>query len=197
MKHTDYIGETGHVRAENKLLKFFVIVIGIVVLINSAFLVTVMKHERTILVPAGLNSRVEVTDGTASEDYLKLMTRYVMSLALTYTPATARGQFGDLLNLYSPDSFSEAKKMFYNLADTVETAQVSNSFYIERIKDMGQGVIEVTGLERQFAQDGNSLSSDQATYNLNYSISDGRFILTGISEKAGSGSNSSEKRGSK
>ena len=183
-----FLGEKAKTQAENKLLKFVVGAIGATVLINTLLLVTVMKHERTILVPAGLNSRVKITDGTASDDYLKMMTRYVMGLALNYTPTTAREQFSDLLGLYSSDAFPAAKKMFYNLADTVETAQVSSSFYIQGIKVyMDKNIIEVTGLKREFAQDGSALNgSQQSTYELCYRISNGQFMLTGFSAKGGS-----------
>ena len=166
------------------MLRFFVVVIGATVLVNSFFVYTSVKHQRTILVPVGLNSGMEVSDSNASDDYLKFITRYAAGLALNYTPATARHQFGELLVLYAPDAFPEAKRSFYSLADSVETAKVTNSFYIQNIRvDREQCVIEVTGLKRQFAEDRSVMDDVQTTYELSYRISGGRFMLTGFKEK--------------
>ena len=183
-----YMQKLSNVMAENRLLKFAVAVIGLAVIANCFFTFNMAKHERTILVPTGLNSRVEISDGHASDGYLDLMTRYVLDLALDYTPATARQQFGEFLTLYSPAVFPEARKTFYSLADTVETAGVSSAFFIGGIKvDRAKGVIEATGVSRQFAQDGSPLGPDKETsYELSYRISDGRFQLTGFGEKGGS-----------
>ena len=183
-----YMQRLSNVMAENRLLKLVVVVIGLAVIANCFFTFNMAKHERTILVPAGLNSRVEVTDGQASDGYLDLMTRYALGLALDYTPATARQQFGEFLTLYSPGAFPEARKAFYSLADTVETADVSSVFFIGSIKvDRTKSVLEATGVSRQFAQDGSPLGPDrQTTYEMTYRISNGRFQLTGFGEKGGS-----------
>jgi conjugal transfer pilus assembly protein TraE len=179
-----FMQRSSNIKGENRLLRFFVAVIGAAVIVNSFFVYTSVKHQRTVLVPAGLNSRVEVSDGNASDDYLKFITRYAAGLALNYTPATARQQFGELLSLYSPDAFPEAKKAFYGLADTVETAGVTNSFFIISIRvDRKKGVIDMTGLKRQSAQDSKVIDDVQTTYELGYGISDGRFMLTYFKEK--------------
>ena len=184
MKLDIFMQKASNLAGENRLLRFFVLVIGIAVLVNSFFVYTSVKHQRTVLVPVGLNSKVEVADSSASDDYLKLMTRYTLGLALNYTPANARQQFGELLSLYSPDIFPEAKKTFYSLADTVETAKATNSFYIQSIHaDKDKGVIEVVGLKRQFAEDKRVVDDMQAMYELHYRISDGRFMLTDFREK--------------
>ena len=184
MKLDIFMQKSSNLAGENRLLRFFVIVIGVAVLINSFFVYTSIKHQRTVLVPVGLNNRVEVADSSASDDYLKFITRYAAGLALNYTPATARQQFGELLALYAPDAFPEAKKTFYSLADTVETAKVTNSFYIQQIQvERERGVIVVTGLKRQFAEDRKVIDDLQAVYELSYRISDGRFMLTDFREK--------------
>lgn len=175
---------SSNVAGENRLLRFFIIVIGAAVLVNSFFVYTSARHQRTILVPIGLNSRVEVLDDNASDDYLKFVTRYAIGLALNYTPATVRQQFGELLALYYPDAFPEAKKTFYGLADTVETAKVTNSFYIQSIHvDRAKGIIEATGLKRQSAEDRKVIEDVLTTYELGYRITEGRFMLTDFKEK--------------
>lgn len=184
MKLDIFMQKSSNIAGENRLLRFFIVVIGAAVLVNSLFVYTSVKHQRTVLVPIGLNIRVEVSDSNASDDYLKFITRYAAGLALNYTPATARQQFGELLALYSPDAFPEAKKSFYSLADTVETARVTNSFYIQSIQvDREKGAIEIIGLKRQYAEDRKVIEDVQTAYELGYRISDGRFMLTDFKEK--------------
>jgi hypothetical protein len=53
---------------------------------------------------------------------------------------------------------------------------------VDRVK----GVIEAAGVLRQFGPDGSPIgSAREAIYDLTYLISDGRFMLTGFSEKGG------------
>ena len=207
-----YMDKLSNLTAENRLLKFVVAVIGCAVLANTFIMLGMTRRARTILVPPalvppalvspalvspalvspalvspGLSAKVEISGDQASDGYLELMTRYVTGLALNYTPATAREQFGELLALYSPSAFPEAKKTFYALAGTVETANVSSVFTPGSIKvDRMRGVIDATGVQRQFAQDGGPLVPDkETTYEISYRISGGRFELTGFSEKGG------------
>lgn len=182
-----YLDKLSNMTAENRLLKFAVLVLGLAVAANCVFTFAMARHERTILVPAGLDGRVEVLGSGASDRYLDLMTRYATDLALNYTPATARRQFGELLALYSPEAFPEARKAFYALAGAVETANVSSAFSVGRIKvDRAGGVIDVAGVLRQFGPDGSSMGGAmEAEYELSYLISDGRFQLTGFNKKGG------------
>ena len=187
-----YTDKLSNLTAENRLLKFVVVVIGCAVLANTFIMLGMTRRARTIIVPPalvspGLSAKVEISGDQASDGYLELMTRYVTGLALNYTPATAREQFGELLALYSPSAFPDAKKTFYALAGTVETANVSSVFTPGSIKvDRMRGVIDATGVQRQFAQDGGPLGPDkETTYEISYRISDGRFELTGFSEKGG------------
>ena len=90
MKLDMFLQRSSNIAGENRLLRFFVVVIGAAVLVNSFFVYTSVRHQRTILVPVGLNSEMEVSDSNASDDYLKFITRYAAGLALNYTPATAR-----------------------------------------------------------------------------------------------------------
>ncbi len=182
-----YLQKLSNLTAENRLLKLALIVIGGAVVFSTLYTVSAVKNERTILVPAGLNGRVEVADGRASDSYLDLMTRYVVDLALNYTPATARKQFGELLSLYTSEAFPEAQKTFYALSGTVETANVSSAFSMDRIKvDRKRDAIEVTGVLRQFGSDGSPIGgAKEAAYELTYRIFDGRFMLTSFNEKGG------------
>lgn len=181
MKLEAYLQSSSNKVAENRVLKFFVVIIGGAVLLNTILLSRAMNTARTILIPPGLNTRLEITREHASEETLRAYTRYVLGLAASYTQATARGQFEELLGMYAPDSYPEAKKSFYELADRIETAHITSAFYIQQIL-ISPSSIEARGVRKQFVEV-TRVDESVKSYLLHYQIIDGRFTLLSISEK--------------
>jgi conjugal transfer pilus assembly protein TraE len=183
MKLDIFLQKTANLSLENRILKLIVIVIGITVLINTFMTYKALNSHRTILVPPVMNSRIEIAGDKASEEYIKSFTRYLCGLAFSYTSATARGQFDELLTMYAPDAFAEGKRIFYGLADSIETAKNTNAFYIQELKvDSDRHQIEVIGIKRQFVED-RMIDSGIRTYIIEYSIENGRFMIQKITEK--------------
>lgn len=183
MKLDIFLQKTANLALENRILKLIVIVIGITVLINTVMIYRALNSQRTILVPPIINSKIEIAGDKASEEYIKSFTRYLCGLAFSYTYATARGQFDELLTVYAPDKFPEAKRIFYNLADSIETAKNTSAFYIQRLEvDNDRYQIQVTGLKRQFVED-RMIESGVKTYIIEYRIENGRFMIQKIFEK--------------
>ena len=181
MKLATYLQNSSNKVAENRILKFAVLIIGGVVLFNTVLLSRAMNTARTIIIPPALNTRLEVTQESASEESLRAYARYVMGLAASYTQATARGQFEELLGLYAPESYPEAKKNFYELADRIETAHITSAFYIQQIF-IAASSIEGRGVRKQFVEV-TRVDEVVKSYLLHYRIIDGRFTLLNISEK--------------
>lgn len=178
-----FLQKTANLALENKILKLMVIVIGLTVLVNTVMISRALNSHRTILIPPVINSRIEIAGDKASEEYIRSFTRYVCGLAFSYTYATARGQFDDLLTMVAPEDFPEAKRLFYTLADSIETAKNTSAFYIQRLAvDRERLQIEVSGLKRQFAED-KMIESGVKTYVIEYRIENGRFMIRKISEK--------------
>lgn len=183
MKLDIFLQKTANLSLENMILKLIVIVIGITVLINTVMTYRALNSHRTILVPPVMNSRIEIAGDRASEEYIKSFTRYLCGLAFSYTSATARGQFDELLTMYAPEAFPEAKRTFYSLADSIETARNTNAFYIQGLKvDSDRHQIEVIGIKRQFVED-RMIDSGIKTYIIEYRIENGRFMIQKITEK--------------
>lgn len=169
---------------ENKLLKFVVVVIGCVELWNSHKIDKAMKYQRTVLVPAGLNQKVTIVGDRASDEYLRVFARIVSNLAFNYNSSSARGQFGELLQYFTPEAFPAAKSAFYSMADTIERTRVSSSFVISRPAeiDSDKQTIAVTGAQRQWV-DSNFIDVAEKTYLISFKMIDGRFAVTAITEK--------------
>jgi len=170
--------------AENRLLKFVVVVIALAAAYNQVEMTHLMKNEKIVVVPPGLNSRVEIIGDKASDEYVKSFARYVCGLALTYTPGNARLQFAELLTSFSSEKFPDAKKQLYGLADTIETAKVTNIFAINAISiDPNKHEIEVKGQNIVFYDDKKIPEQGLKSYLIGYQIQNGKFSVVSIGEK--------------
>jgi conjugal transfer pilus assembly protein TraE len=179
--------------AENRMLKFTALVLLAAVLILSACVVTVMNKERVILVPPVINSKVMITGDSASEDYLREFTRYIISLALTYNPANARSQFSELLAVYDPAGFPNARKELYELADKIEITRASSAFHIQTMtNNPAKNQVEVLGSKMTYIGE---MKADivQTSYIVEYRFDNGKFILTRLYEKAAGANNANTK----
>ena len=173
-----------NLRSENKLLKFVVIVIGCVQLWNSHKIDTAMKYQRTILIPLGLDQKVTIVGDRASDGYLKVFARIISNLAFNYNSASARGQFGELLQYFTPETFPAAKTEFYSMADTIERTRVSSSFVISKPVeiDSEKQTMKVTGTQRQWVES-NFIDTSEKNYLIAFQMTDGQFRVTSITER--------------
>lgn len=175
--------------AENSLLKVCVAVFAIVSIVNSVQIHKAMSLQRTIVLPPDIKEKFEVTGDSASQSYFKPIAIYITDLAFNYTASNARWRFDELLTMYAPDNYPDAKRMFYELADKIEaSAKASSDFHQQKIFIFDESKkIEVSGLRRIYSE--NTIIEDaQRTYVIEYGIKDGRFVINKLYEKiAGNG----------
>lgn len=181
MKADIFVQKSSNLFVENRLLKFVVGVMAVAVCFNSMMVYRAVKYQRTILIPPTMTGTVEFVQGQPTESYVKDISRKIVNLATTYSPPTARGQFNDLLALYTPEAYPEASKSWYSLAGRIEESQVSSTFYMEKIT-LGESTIEMFGNLVQFAGD-TKLETAAKTYVVAYRIRDGRFEISEFKEK--------------
>jgi conjugal transfer pilus assembly protein TraE len=112
------------------------------------------------------------------------MARHIISLSTTYSPATARGQFDELLELYAPETYPTASESWYSLGSQVEETRVSSVFYLERIVLASEESIEVYGTTQQFANE-MEIQKSPRCYRIRYRLDNGRFYLLQLEEKSG------------
>ena len=183
MKLNLFLQKSSNVVAENRLLKFVVVVIGIAAVINTFMTCRALNYQRTVIVPPVLKSRIEITGDRASEEYIKAFSRYIAALAFSYSPGGVKAQFDELLALYAPDVFPEGKRLLYELADRVITTRVTSVFFISKLYVGGEkSQIELQGQRRLYVDD-RKVEDLLKTYLIDYRISDGRFQIMKISEK--------------
>jgi len=181
MKTDIFVQKTSNVFAENRLLKFVIASLSLAVLFNSFMVYRAVRYQRVVLIPPKMTGTIEFVQGKPTDTYLRDTCRRIVNLAGTYSPATARGQFEELLTYYAPESYPVASKEWYSLAGRVEESLVSSVFYLEKIT-IKKNTMEVFGLLRQFAGD-TPLENNSKTYLIDYRIQDGRLYIVSIREK--------------
>ena len=182
-----FLQKSSNIFAENRLLKFVVVALGIAVVINTAGLFMALNSQRVILVPPVVNSKISISGDKASDEYLKEFARYILNLALTYNPVNARLQFSELLAVYDPAEFQASRKELYELADKIENTKASSAFYIQSIiNDTEKRRLEVTGTKKTYMVD-QKAEDAQKVYLIEYRIDNGKFILVRLYEKPAQG----------
>ena len=182
-----FLQKSSNIFAENRLLKFVVVALGIAGVINTAGLFMALNSQRVILVPPVVNSKISISGDKASDEYLKEFARYILNLALTYNPVNARSQFSELLSVYDPAEFQASRKELYELADKIENTKASSAFYIQSIiNDTEKRRLEVTGTKKTYMVD-QKAEDAQKVYLIEYRIDNGKFILVRLYEKPAQG----------
>lgn len=78
-----FLQKTSNIVAENRLLKFVVVVIGVAAIANAVMTYRALNYQRTIIVPRSLKSRIEITGDRVSEEYVKAFSRYIAALSFS------------------------------------------------------------------------------------------------------------------
>ena len=178
-----FVQKASDVFTQNRLLKFCMVAMALAVIFNSFMVFRAVKYQRVILIPPKMTGTVEFVRGQPTDNYLKDMCRRMVNLALTYTPATARSNFSDLLAMYDPKFYPRAEKIWYSLADRVEDSKITSVFYIQRIKVQKKSSLEITGELRQYTAAGDLFKNQTSIYIIDYRIGDGTMYLQSINEK--------------
>ncbi len=178
-----FLQKTANLFTENRLLKFVIVVLALAVVVNSFLVFRAIRYQRVILIPPKLTGTIEFVQGKPSDGYIRDMGRRITSLAATYSPATARFQFDELLAFYAPEAYPQAAKTWYALAGRVEESLISNVFYPQNlILESNASRLEITGERKQFA-DNKLVDAAKKTYVVRYRLEDGRFYLLSFMEK--------------
>ena len=178
-----FLQKASNLFAENRLLKFVVIVQMLALIWVVGRVEDIKNKIRTVIQPPVLNSKVEVSGSWTSDSYVKEYIRYIGALVWNYSPGTARTQFAELLVSWHPSSFEAAKEKLYLKADQIEQTRAASVFYINRIENHSdKHVIEVIGNKLLTMQD-KSVENTTMTYMVQYAVENGRFWIMGIEEK--------------
>jgi len=179
-----YLNELSEHQANNKLLKLVIIILGIGLIFNGFVSYMLSKRARTIIVPPIVNKQFEISGEKLSGEYVAMMSRYIVGLIYNYNPDTARASFEEALSLWDPDSYPDRKKEFYDILETIRTAHISSSFYVQGVRiDDKKREIEIQGQKKQYAND-HIIKNAPETYTLKYKNINGRFYIESLNQRS-------------
>lgn len=186
MKLDLFVQKTSNLQLKNQMYRFAVIVIALAVVVNSYYTYRFLNEQRIVVIPpGGLDEKVSVWTGGGDEAYLKMMTRYAMGLYLTYSPATVRNQYAELLSLYHPASYDEGKTALYDLASKVEISNVISVFTLSGIEYLNKArnilEIEAKGVRSLYSK-GQKLDEKTSSFFMTVIFENGRFYITEVKD---------------
>lgn len=182
MKFELFKQQTSNLFAENRLLKFGFVVLLMISGYNATAIRNVQKDVRTVIVPVGASGTLEVAGASASDDYLLSMARYVTNMVGNYTATSARDQFEELLKLFAPETYGEARDHFMSLADKIEKYPTIASMMVWEGKTAlkaADGVMQI-GTQKHRLVEGKTTKTDRVVYEIRYEIRNGRFYILSI-----------------
>ena len=183
MKLDKFIQTSSNLYAENRLLKFVVVCIGCAVVASSMFSYAAMQNQKVVILPPVVDKRIMISGNTVNEDYVRLFTRYAMTLLNNYTTTSAEGQFEEFLtHLVSTDFYPDMRDTLNALTDTIKRLNITSAFYPQQIEvDMEKKSIVVTGIKKEFTN--TTLVEDgRRKYRIDYVVINGRFYINDIKE---------------
>ena len=108
----------------------------------------------TVLVPVGMNDLthpVTVSEARVDQDYLMLVARDLLSLALNVTPANADFNRKTLLKHVAPSSFGEIDETLKTRGQKIQRLRASTLFAVESMDvDVHNLTVKATGILSHF-----------------------------------------------
>ncbi len=173
MKSLSYIDQ---LKSKVSLFRFAMICMVAMTGINFMQASVCMNDKTTVLVPPGMTGQGRVSRHKADDDYLRMMARYTTGLAFNYTPSTARGQFAELLELFHTDAYPEMRSAYETMAEQVEVANITQSFFVQEEIQVAEDVITIKGTLHQSLA-GQEQKPAAADIKLRYQMINGRFAV--------------------
>lgn len=176
MKFEVFKNENSRLFAENRLLKFALILIALSNFVFGIMAYNAVKVKNVVLVPLNLSKPVEI-GRSVNEFYVIQMTRFIFDSLFNYTPATVRKQYEVVLSLFDPTVFKKYKQIFERFVADAETVQMASVFFIDKIEhSRKKRIVKVTGKRLDIIGD-KVVSQEKVTYMYRYKIVYGQFRL--------------------
>ncbi len=177
-----FINKFDNLLAENRLLKFVIIVIGSSCVISSIIALRAVTYQKVVILPPAVDKRIEIQGGSVNTEYIELFTKYAMGLLLNYTPGIFDDQISDLLKLTSPRYYPALNRKMIELKENVKRLSITSMFYPQLLRiNQEKQEIKILGLRIQTAQ-GQEVERVEKIYLMKYQMLSGRFYVDGIEE---------------
>ena len=123
-----FINKFDNLKAENRLLKFVIIVIGSGCVVSSMISYKAVKYQKVVILPPAVDKRIVIQGNSVNAEYIELFSKYAMSLLLNYTPQIYDDQINDLLKLTSPRYFPSLNRKMIEMKENVKRLAITSMF---------------------------------------------------------------------
>lgn len=154
-----------YIRHVNKLLFGLVIALIISGIINMMNL----KKQTIIMVPTNSPEQsYYISNNMIDTNYMNLLARNIMSLALNISPETIKSQYDTALQLVTPELRSYLMDDMKKSIDDVISNGISQTFYVETFKAIQQQqVVYVTGYLKTYINN-QQISNVEQVYKIQF-----------------------------
>lgn len=139
----------------------------------------------TVLVPVGFNETTHpltISDSHVDEDYLMLVARDLLSLALNLTPVNADHNRLQLLKHVAPSAFGEIDEALKHQSEKIKQLRASTFFAAESMDvDTQNLTVTASGIRQHFIGK-TQTRREKITVTLRFSLVGGRLQLTMLTD---------------
>lgn len=141
----------------------------------------------TVLIPVGINETTHpltVAETHVDQDYLMLVARDLLSLAMNVTPENADFNREMLLRHVSPASFGAINELLTREAQTLKRLHASSLFSVESMTVTPESLtVKASGLKRHFIGKTETMREKSAV-TMRFTMVAGKLQLTELSESS-------------
>lgn len=183
MKGDKYLHLLDSLQSKNRLLGVSLMVLVGINAVNLIALARVSSQTQTVIVPIG-SEGMQIGNGRADEKYIRRMTRYIVNQIGSYSAGSARQQYQELQQLFSPAQAPAVAAYFDKLVVDIERyPSISSS-----VEWVGEEPLKYTSnliqvlASKQRLVNGGVTESKQVHYCIHYHIEDARFFIDSLDE---------------
>lgn len=179
-----YLQGSSNLFEENRLLKFAIIGLFGVTSVLGLVIYTSNQNQRTVVVPFGARGDLYVTGSRPSPDYLRSITRNIVSLAGTYSAYSADRQFQELLGIAHPSAYNGLRDSLDAILDELSNnPTLSIATYIRPDQPVLSTNTDILVPVEKVRVIGGVIRKFRGNLRIGYAIEGGRFWLTSLHEE--------------
>jgi len=182
MKADKFYNEFRQTLRESLFLKFALFIVLLVVIGQFLALITLLKHQRIILIPTSKFSKeVVISDDDVSPEYIRIFIRDAIRLYTNFTPKDIESRYKELLSYISPEYYHTAEVFLLKRTRQFKNAGISQTGYIRGIDIVNKNTAIVKTYINRFVA-GELIQSGEKIYAVKFHFENGRFYIDLIKE---------------
>lgn len=128
-----YLSERDNAAAEIRFLRWLVLLLAILILVQLVLAARVIGSERVVIVPPEIKRSFWVSGNAVSPEYLEEMAFWYAGLALNVTPSSSDYQSGLFLKFADPSEYGRLQAEMGTRTEFIKKNNVSTHFAVRTI----------------------------------------------------------------